>query len=120
MERSHQCFSGKGSGTWATSALAAGLGVPVVVFGSVALPQWGGTWFYYGLYYCSQGMFQLGDKYWETYATHMYEMMLKFQKDDGSWPQGGGQEGACGSVYSTAMAALALSVSYRQLPIYQR
>ena len=41
---SHQCFSGKGSGTWATAALAAGLGVPVVVFGSVALPQWGGTW----------------------------------------------------------------------------
>lgn len=28
-----RCFCGKGSGTWATAALAAGLGIPVFVFG---------------------------------------------------------------------------------------
>jgi len=38
------CFSGKGSGTWATVAYAVGLGVPVVVFGSAPLPAWGGQW----------------------------------------------------------------------------
>ena len=34
---------------------------------------------------------------------------------DGSWP--GGRGGSC---YSTAMGVLAMAVSYRQLPIYQR
>jgi len=80
----------------------------------------GHEFFYYALYYCSQGMFQLGGEDWVAWAIHMYEMMLKFQKEDGSWPQGGGNEAVCGPVYSTAMAVLALSVSYRQLPIYQR
>jgi hypothetical protein len=82
--------------------------------------------FYYGLYYCSQGMFQLGGKYWETWGRRMYEMMLKYQntkeghKHFGSWPGGRGNEGKAGPAYSTAMAVLAMSVSYRQLPIYQR
>lgn len=80
----------------------------------------GEDFFYYGLYYCSQGMFQLGGQHYEKWATHMYEMMLKVQKPDGSWPQGAGNEAAPGTCYSTAMTVLAISVSYRQLPIYQR
>ncbi len=82
-----------------------------------ATMRFGGSHFYYGLYYCSQGMFQLGGDYWERFAAYMYEMMLKFQRDDGSWPAKGGGTGPC---YSTAMGVLAMSVSYRQLPIYQR
>jgi len=86
------------------------------------LPRnFGHSYFYYGLYYCSQGMFQLGGEEWEKYALHMYKMMLDFQnKTDGSWPQGGGTEARAGKCYSTAMGVLAMSVSYRQLPIYQR
>lgn len=42
------CFAGFGSGSWASVALAVGLGVPVVVFpcgGSSAwLPSWSGSW----------------------------------------------------------------------------
>jgi hypothetical protein len=79
-----------------------------------------GDFFYYGLYYCSQGMFQLGDKYWEGWAQRMYNIMLASQQKDGSWPVGGGPENTAGPCYSTAMTVLALSVSYRQLPIYQR
>lgn len=81
--------------------------------------SFGASYFYYALYYSSQGMFQLGGKYWELWARHMYEMMLKFQQKDGAWPPGGtsAQAGPC---YSTAMGVLAMSVSYRQLPIYQR
>jgi len=76
------------------------------------------SYFYYGLYYCAQGMYQLGDDYWERYATHMYDMMLKLQRQDGSWPAGSEKrEGEC---YATAMAALAFSVPCCQLPIYQR
>ena len=80
----------------------------------------GEAYFYYGLYYCSQGMFQLGGDYWEKFARHMYTIMLKSQQKDGSWPAGGSGEAVAGPCYSTAMAVLAMSVSYRQLPIYQR
>ena len=63
----------------------------------------------------AQAMFQLGGKYWETYADWMYETYLKKQKDDGSW-----YSREAGQVYGTAMMTLAFSVPYRQLPIYQR
>ena len=82
--------------------------------------RFGGGHFYYGLYYSSQGMFQLGGKYWELWARYMYEMMLKFQKKDGSWPTAAGNAAKAGPCYSTAMSILAMSGSYRQLPIYQR
>jgi len=76
--------------------------------------------FYYGIYYCSQGMFQLGGDHWEKFGAHMYQELLKLQDDDGSWPQGQGNEARAGRGYSTAMAVLAMSVAHRQLPIYQR
>ncbi|OGV58118.1 MAG: hypothetical protein A2X49_02550 [Lentisphaerae bacterium GWF2_52_8] len=76
--------------------------------------------FYYQLYYCSQGMFQLGGEEWERFAPTLYEVLLKKQQPDGSWPAGGGSEAAPGTSYATAMAVLAMSVSYCQLPIYQR
>ncbi len=82
--------------------------------------RFGGTNFYYGIYYCSQGMFQLGGNYWHRWAAVMYEMMLKSQKPDGSWPAGVSAETSAGPCYATAMGVLAMSVSYRQLPIYQR
>jgi prenyltransferase beta subunit len=69
----------------------------------------------YGLYYTAQGMFQLGGKAWEQFAEHLYRICLKTQEKDGSW-----DVDRHGDVYSTAMNVLALSVSYRQLPIYQR
>lgn len=80
----------------------------------------GQSFYYYGLYYCAQGMFQLGGDHWERFARHMYEMMLRFQAADGSWPQGSGNEARAGTCYATAMSVLAMSVTYRQLPIYQR
>lgn len=85
------------------------------------LPRnYGEAYFYYSIYYCSQGMFQLGGSYWEKWAPHLYEMMLKFQSKDGSWRQGASGEAPGGTCYSTAISVLALTVSYRQLPIYQR
>jgi hypothetical protein len=78
-----------------------------------------GEYFAYAMYYCSQATFQLGDDYWEKFGQHMYELLLPVQRGDGSWPPGGGNEGE-NNYYPTAMAVLALSVPYRQLPIYQR
>ena len=70
---------------------------------------------FYGNYYNAQAMFQIGGKYWDTYANWMYETYLKTQKEDGSWASR-----EAGSVYGTAMMTLAFTVPYRQLPIYQR
>jgi len=72
--------------------------------------KWGGSHFYYTNYYCTQAMFQLGGDYWDRWAEEMYENALSHQAADGSW----------GSAYSTAMTILSLTVSYRQLPVYQR
>jgi prenyltransferase beta subunit len=82
--------------------------------------RYGDGFFYYGLYYCSQGMFQLGGAHWEKWATAMYETLLKIQQADGSWPSGQSSEAPAGPCFSTAMGVLAMGVSYRQLPIYQR
>jgi len=38
------CFNGSGSGTWATTAYAAGLGVPVFVLGGPLPSHWPGYW----------------------------------------------------------------------------
>lgn len=70
---------------------------------------------FYGNYYNAQAMFQIGGKYWETYADWMYETYLSQQKNDGSW-----YSKEAGQVYGTAMMTLAFTVPYRQLPIYQR
>ena len=74
---------------------------------------------YYAFYYCGQAMFQLGGKYWETFAPHMYDSLLGDQQQNGSWsyPPNGSQ---FSSTYPTALAILTLTVSARQLPIYQR
>jgi hypothetical protein len=70
---------------------------------------------FYGNYYNAQAMFQIGGKFWDTYANWMYDTYLKTQKEDGSW-----SSREAGSVYGTAMMTLAFTVPYRQLPIYQR
>jgi len=82
--------------------------------------RFGGGHFYYGMYYASQGMFQLGGDHWKHWAKRMYDLMLKYQATDGSWPASAGNAGRAGVCYATAMSVLAMSVSYRQLPIYQR
>lgn len=74
---------------------------------------------YYAFYYCSQAMFQLGGKYWDEFAPYMYESLLEHQRPDGSWGNPG-EDGSFGNTYTTALAVLTLTVSARQLPIYQR
>ncbi len=75
---------------------------------------------FYGLYYCSQAMFQLGGSYWEAYRPQLHELLLRSQRGDGSWTGGDGEARRVGPNYTTAMGVLALTVEYRFLPIYQR
>jgi hypothetical protein len=74
---------------------------------------------YYAFYYCGQAMFQLGGKYWNEFAPIMYEALLPDQQQDGRWAYPG-QSFPYNTTYPTAMAVLTLTVSARQLPIYQR
>jgi hypothetical protein len=78
--------------------------------------------FYYGVYYVSQAMFQLGGNYWESYRPVLHRLLLRDAAPQGSggWLGGGGDGAMYGSSYSTSMAILALTVEYRFLPIYQR
>jgi hypothetical protein len=75
---------------------------------------------FYGLYYCSQAMFQLGGNYWDVYRPRLHELLLPNQRDDGAWVGFDGEARRVGPNYSTALGVLALTVEYRFLPIYQR
>jgi hypothetical protein len=75
---------------------------------------------FYGLYYCSQAMFQLGDTYWTAYRARLHDLLLRSQRDDGAWFGNDNEARQVGANYTTAMAVLALTVEYRFLPIYQR
>ena len=74
---------------------------------------------YYAYYYCGQAMFQLGGRHWTQFAPLMYDALLTDQKADGSWSYPDGIL-KYNTTYPTSLAILTLTVSARQLPIYQR
>lgn len=81
--------------------------------------------FFYGVYYTSQGMFQLGDDFWKKYRVKLHELLLTLNppRSDGAWYAGDRSaydDERWGPGYCTSMAILALTVEYRYLPIYQR
>jgi hypothetical protein len=84
-------------------------------------PRHPGSYFYYATYYCAQAMYQYGGaewKAWDRDATeHLLRLQIRSGPERGSWPETGS---AGGKHYATAMALLALEVSWRYLPIYQR
>jgi len=82
--------------------------------------QFRDPYFFYGVYYCSVGMFKMGGKYWDDSQAHLRDVLLNNQQADGSWTAGNGGEMAAGRIYCTSMAVLALAVEYQYLPIYQR
>ena len=71
---------------------------------------------FYGLYYTSQGLFQIGGEGWQRFSSWMYDYWIPRQAPDGHWDRG---EEQC-PYYQTALVVLAFAVPYRQLPIYQR
>lgn len=83
-------------------------------------PRWNHPHFFYGIYYCSQAAFQLGDNYWNFFRPQLHEMLLRNQGDNGSWNNFQAEGRVYGPSYCTAMGVLALAVEYRYLPIYQR
>ena len=76
--------------------------------------------YFYGIYYCSQAMFQLGDNYWNTFRERLHEQLFNSQNANGSWTGRASDDAMFGPSYCTSMAILGLTVEYRFLPIYQR
>lgn len=83
-------------------------------------PRWSSEYFFYEVYYVPQALFQLGDEYFRPYHEKLVDVLLQHQEKDGSWLSGDGNDRSAGRIYCTAMAALALAVESRYLPIYQR
>lgn len=69
----------------------------------------------YANYYNAQAMFQMGGRYWEEFAPWLYSTYLEKQRADGSW-----DSSEAGRIYGTSMMVMAMTVPWRQLPIYQR
>ncbi|MBD3673961.1 MAG: terpene cyclase/mutase family protein [Planctomycetaceae bacterium] len=78
------------------------------------------NYYYYGVYYCSVGMFKVGGKHWEQTRDDLVDQLTTSQNLDGSWDSSFGSERNMGKIYCTSMAVLGLAVEYQFLPIYQR
>lgn len=78
------------------------------------------SFFFYGVYYCMVGMFQVGGDAWTETRNHLATILLERQSDTGSWKGEQTNESNFGETYCTSMAVLALAVEYQYLPIYQR
>ena len=75
--------------------------------------------YHYGAVLCTQGMYQLGGKYWEQFFPPLVNAMLENQEKDGSWLTEG-KEKPYGRCYTTSLSILSLSVPNQMLPIFQR
>jgi hypothetical protein len=82
--------------------------------------QYHDSFFFYGVYYSSVGMFKVGDKYWDSTRKHLSSLLLNAQTGNGSWTIQRGGEASYGPVYATSLSVLALAVDYQYLPIYQK
>ena len=81
-------------------------------------PQ-GTQWFYYGIYYYSQGMRKRGKGIADKAKKTTEDVLLKIQMADGSWSGLDGMEKGAGRIYCTTLSMLSLSVQHHYLPIYQ-
>ena len=75
--------------------------------------------YHYGLFLCTQAMYQSGDKYWKKFFPPLVDVLLANQQQDGEWPPERTNP-SIGSCYSTSLCILALSVPNQMLPIFQR
>jgi len=75
---------------------------------------------HYSAFYCSQAMFQLGGEHWHRFFPPFLKTLSEAQNNDGSWDRESVRDMKYGTVYTTALAVLALATPYQLLPIYQR
>lgn len=90
-------------------------------------PTWGGAqyggYFYFSLFYMTQGMFQRGGEPWTQFRRSAEKVLVEHQTGEGNWPfppDNMPQSRAAGPAYATAMALLVLELDQQYLPMYQR
>jgi hypothetical protein len=76
--------------------------------------------FFYGAFYCSEAMYQLGGHYWEQFYPTLVDTFLSAQHEDGSWDPDTDRDQPFGKVYTAALVVLALTPENQLLPIFQR
>jgi hypothetical protein len=82
---------------------------------------WPDDRYHYGLFNCSQAMYQLGDRYWDQFFPSTARTLLENQQSDGSWPRESYRgDSVYGNTYTTALVVLSLSAPNQLLPILQR
>lgn len=89
-----------------------------VVFDPTAWPD---DRYHYGLFNCSQAMYQLGDEHWDKFFPSTARTLLAAQHSDGAWAaESYNGDRIYGNAYTTALVVLSLSASNQLLPIFQR
>ena len=75
--------------------------------------------YHYGVFLCTQAMYQSGGKYWEQFFPPLVDVLIANQQENGSWPAER-IDWKVGSCYSTSLCILSLSAPNQMLPIFQR
>jgi hypothetical protein len=77
--------------------------------------------YHYSLFNACQGMYQMGNPYWEKFFPHTVASLLAHQQPDGSWDAENLQrDRPFGNAYTTALVALSLGAPNQFLPVFQR
>ena len=79
-----------------------------------------GDRYHYGVFYCSQAMYQMGGHYWEEFFPTTAKVLLDHQNSNGSWEPESNHDMRFGRSYTTSLALLALGAPNQLLPIFQR
>ena len=77
--------------------------------------------YHYGVFFCSQAMYQLGGRHWKAFFPGVFKVLLANQGRDGGWEaESTGTDKAFGRTYATALVLLALGSPNQLLPVFQR
>ncbi len=77
--------------------------------------------YHYGLLTCCQAMYQLGGDSWNEFFPPTVEALLSGQDEQGAWqPENFFRDQPFGTVYTSAIAVIALGSPNQLLPIFQR
>jgi len=77
-----------------------------------------GQHFFYGHYYASHAMHQVGGKEWADWYDNITKYLVPRQDVDGYWSES--DRGGAGPVYQTSIGVIILSVPTHYLSIFQR
>ena len=81
---------------------------------------WFNDCYHYGVFYCCQGMYQLGGEHWNSFFPKTSRVVIDNQEPKGSWPACNSLAKPYGQCYSSALSILALSAPNQLLPIFHR